>query len=233
MLRATIGRGYAASGYSAAIADARTRIRLAPRRSRSRSFRRGSGAGTNVPPLTAKLRAATKRSSSSWLMPLRIGTRANRPPGQRCPDRLGEDLAVDDARDRCAREVVDEVGDRHLAQARCGLILAAHMVAANVCPAAFASARDCWVSANAPLWTIARWKSPREPREIRWASTERPPADWPAIVTLRGSPPNARCCAHPAQRRLLIHQAVVAGRTAAPARRAQDARGSRAPRAGS
>jgi hypothetical protein len=45
------------------------------------------------------------------------------------------------------------------------------------------------LSANAPLSTIARSKSPREPVETKWASTETPPADWPAIVTLSGSPP--------------------------------------------
>jgi len=48
------------------------------------------------------------------------------------------------------------------------------------------------------LWTMARLKSPRESGETRWASTDSPPADWPAIVTLSGSPPNSRmlCWTH-------------------------------------
>ena len=80
-----------------------------------------------------------------------------------------------------------------------------------------ASARDCCVSANAPLCTIARWKSPREPRETRWASTDRPPADWPAMVTLlRVAAELLDVAPYPAQRRLLIHQAVVARRAARP-----------------
>ncbi len=37
---------------------------------------------------------------------------------------------------------------------------------------------------------IARWNRPREPGDTKWASTDRPPADWPAMVTLYGSPPN-------------------------------------------
>ena len=61
-------------------------------------------------------------------MPLRIGTRAKCPRGQRCPDRLGENLAVDDTGDRGGRELVQEIGDRHVAQAGCGLIRAAHLV---------------------------------------------------------------------------------------------------------
>ena len=61
---------------------------------------------------------------------------------------------------------------------------------ANVWPAASAVASGRWFSANVPLCTIARWKSPRAPDETIWASTDRPPADSPAMVTLSGSPPN-------------------------------------------
>ena len=61
---------------------------------------------------------------------------------------------------------------------------------ANVWPAASAVASGRWFSANVPLCTIARWKSPRAPDETIWASTDRPPADSPAMVTLCGSPPN-------------------------------------------
>jgi len=48
------------------------------------------------------------------------------------------------------------------------------------------------VGANDPLWTMALSNRPRESAEIRWARTDRPPADCPAIVTLFESPPNAR-----------------------------------------
>jgi hypothetical protein len=56
-------------------------------------------------------------------------------------------------------------------------------------PKARASSRvGTWLS-QAPLCTIARWKRPREIGEASWAHTARAPADWPASVTLCGSPP--------------------------------------------
>ena len=141
---------------------------------------------------------------------------AGEPPrGQRRPDRLGEDLAVDDAGDRGAREECS----RGRRPARCAGTPRSDPGSppsvAKASPKASAAARGSCVSAKAPLCTIARWKSPREPRETRWARTDRPPADWPAIVTLCGSPPNrAMLRLHPAQGGLLIHQPVVAGRAA-------------------
>ena len=149
-------------------------------------------------------------------MPLRTGTRANCPRGQRRSDRLGEHRAVDDAGDLDA-EVADQVADRHAAQALPRSGPGSRPGVANVSPAASAVASGRWFSANVPLCTIARWNSPRAPGETSWASTDRPPADWPAMVTLCGSPPNSRDVAlDPAQRRLLVHQAVVAGRAARP-----------------
>ncbi len=55
---------------------------------------------------------------------------------------------------------------------------------------------DSCVSANEPLCRIALWNSPREPGEVMCTSTDRPPEDWPAMVTLRRSPPNLSmfCC---------------------------------------
>jgi hypothetical protein len=50
------------------------------------------------------------------------------PGGQRRPDRLRQDLAVDDARDGGVRERVAERVDRHVAQALRRLILAVHLV---------------------------------------------------------------------------------------------------------
>jgi hypothetical protein len=42
-----------------------------------------------------------------------------------------------------------------------------------------------------PLSTIARWKSPRASGDAISRYADIAPADWPAIVTVRGSPPNA------------------------------------------
>ena len=139
------------------------------------------------------------------------------PGGERRPDRLREDLAVDDARDRGAREGVDEVRRPARGAGTCAVWSGHPTLAAKASPAASASASDSCVSANAPLCTIARWKSPREPGETRWASTDRPPADWPAIVTLCGSPPNCamlRCTQRSAA--CWSIKPVVAGRAAGP-----------------
>jgi hypothetical protein len=62
---------------------------------------------------------------------------------------------------------------------------------------------------------MAHWNSPREPGEVRWAGTDSPPADSPAMVTLCGLPPKPPdVVLHPAQGGLLVHQSVVAGRAA-------------------
>ena len=100
------------------------------------------------------------------------------PGGQRRPDRLGEDLAVDDARDRGAREVVDAARRPAGAAGTRGLVRAARLGGERLA-GGLGVASGCWVSANAPLWTIARWNSPRERRETSRSSTETPPADWP------------------------------------------------------
>src|SRR4029079_15145341 len=47
------------------------------------------------------------------------------PGGERRPDRLRQDLTVDDARDRSARELVEEDIDRQVTQTRRGLVRAA------------------------------------------------------------------------------------------------------------
>ena len=44
-----------------------------------------------------------------------------------------------------------------------------------------------------PLWMMARSNSPSDAGDARWPHTEKPPADSPKMVTLSGSPPNARC----------------------------------------
>ena len=63
----------------------------------------------------------------------------------------------------------------------------------------------------APLWMIAWWNSPLAAGIASSALTFPPPPDWPKIVTLPGSPPNARdVVAHPFQRRDEIEHADVA-----------------------
>ena len=233
MLKATIGAGYALSGYSAATAAARAARdsedsgdvglvavfvgdRLGHRHEHAAAH--GQAQAGDEDPLLVVVDAVEDRH-------------AREPPGgQRRPDRLGEDLAVDDARDGSGREVVESTRSATGTWRRQSAVWSGQpTLAAKVSPKASACASGCWLSANAPLSTIARWNSPRDPRETRWASTETPPADWPAIVTSCGSPPNCRdVVLDPAQRRLLVHQPVVAGRTARAARPAPGARGSRA-----
>ncbi|MEY9484405.1 hypothetical protein RKD26_000199 [Streptomyces calvus] len=48
-----------------------------------------------------------------------------------------------------------------------------------------------WTWCPAPLWVIARRKSPRASGMVIRAVTEIAPADCPKTVTLSGSPPNA------------------------------------------
>ena len=42
-----------------------------------------------------------------------------------------------------------------------------------------------------PLWMMAFWKSPSFWGLVSWAQTLPPPADWPPMVMLSGSPPKA------------------------------------------
>ena len=60
-------------------------------------------------------------------------------------------------------------------------------------------------------------EQPARAARDQWTSTDTPPADWPAIVTLCGSPPNwAMLCRTQRSAAMLIHQAVVAGRATGP-----------------
>ena len=75
---------------------------------------------------------------------------------------------------------------------------------------------------------IAARNSPAEPGATRWSHTDMPPADSPAMVTLSGIAAEVGdVVAHPAQRRLLVGQAVVAD----VARRTQRRMGQEAERA--
>ncbi len=88
---------------------------------------------------------------------------------------------------------------------------------ANASPAASASARDCWFSANAPLCTIARSNRPREPRRHEVLEHVQAAGGLPGDgdpVRVAAELPDV--VAHPAQRGLLVHQSVVAGRATGP-----------------
>jgi hypothetical protein len=67
---------------------------------------------------------------------------------------------------------------------------------------ASSASRGCILAAvrpaQAPLCEIARWNSPSATGEPVSAAVMQAPADWPKIVTLFGSPPNAAmfCCTH-------------------------------------
>ena len=126
----TTGAGYAPSGYSAAIADALRRRHAEHRRDHALVARRrsASGAGTNVPPLTARPSPATKISSSSWLMPLRIGTRAKRPAASAVPIDSVSTLPSTTPGIAAPGNLSTSVVDRHAAQARRGLVRAADLV---------------------------------------------------------------------------------------------------------
>ena len=191
VLRATrSGAGYAPSGYSAAIAEA---LAAETPSTEAITLSYVAASSARAPARTAAAHGEAEPGDEDPLLVVVDAVQdrhMGEPPGrQRRPDRLGKHLAVDDARDRGAREGADEGGGRHVRR-QAAVWSGQPTWSANVWPDASASASDIWFSANAPLSTIARWKSPREPGETRWASTETPPADSPAIVTLCGSPPN-------------------------------------------
>ena len=141
-----------------------------------------------VPWLTVMPRPATKSSSSSWVMPLMTGTRANCPRARAVPidwvSTVPSTTPGISTPKLLTRSLTGALR-RHAA-----LWSGQPTAVANVSPAASAVASGRWFRANVPLCTMARWKSPRAPGETIWARTDRPPADWPAMVTLRGSPPN-------------------------------------------
>ena len=109
--------------------------------------------------------------------------------GEGGADRLREHLAVDDARDARRREASTRSSTGHAAQTRRGLVRATRLCGERLAGRLGVGERLLVQGERAAL-TIARWNSPREPGDTRCASTDTPPADWPAIVTLRGSPPN-------------------------------------------
>ena len=159
----------------------------------------------------------TKSRSSSWLVPLRTGTWANRPAASAAP--IGSVRTLPSTTPGIPMKLgCHQVRDRQVAQAGCGLVRAARLGRERLA-GGLGVARGCWLSAKDPLSMIAFWKSPRAPVETIWARTDRPPADWPAIAhVVRVAAELADVVLHPAQRRLLVHQPVVAGRATRPRR---------------
>jgi len=49
----------------------------------------------------------------------------------------------------------------------------------NRSPKARASAWVEQIIVSGSDWMMARWKRPREPFDVRWTETDRPPALWP------------------------------------------------------
>ena len=140
------------------------------------------------------------------------------PGGERRPDRLRKDLAVDDARDCSAREVADEVRDGQAAEARGGLVRATRLGGEGL-PGRFGVGARLLVEReraalhDRPLEEPAR-AGRDQVREHRHA-TGRLPGDRDVA---RIASELCDVAPYPAQRRLLVHQAVVAGRTAGPRR---------------
>src|SRR6185369_14635526 len=105
--------------------------------------------------------------------------------GQRRPDRLGEHRSVDDAGNLDA-ELADQVADRHAAQARRGLVRAADGRGELLAGHLGRRQRPLVQGERTALHDRLLEESAGAGRTI-WARTDRPPADWPAMVTLRGS----------------------------------------------
>ena len=143
--------------------------------------------GTSVPWLTVRP-MATKSASSSWLVPLRTGTRANRPAASAVP--IGSVRTLPSTTPGISMKLGFTRSETGRWRRQAAVWSGQPAWAAKAWPAASAAARGRWLSAKDPLSMIAFWNSPREPAETMWASTDRPPADSPAIVTLCGLPPN-------------------------------------------
>ena len=164
--------------------------------------------------LTAMPSPATNSRYSSWLMPMTTGTRSNWP---RASAVLIDWVSTAPSTSRGSPPRPRRPGrrpGRGAGRPRSGP--GSRPLAAKVRPAASAAASGCWVSWYVPLSTMARWNSPRAPGETSWASTDRPPADSPDRHVVRVAAEPRDVALHPAQRGLLVHQAVVAGRAAGP-----------------
>src|SRR5579862_6543714 len=75
------------------------------------------------------------------------------------------------------------------ARRQAALWLAHPALVANASPAVSALASEAWLRLYEPLSTIAFANSPLACGEATCDRVDRPPADSPKMVTLRGSPP--------------------------------------------
>ena len=176
-----------------------------------------SGAGTNVPPLTARPSPATKSRSSSWLMPLRIGTRAKRPAASAVPIDSVRTLPSTTPGIAASGKLLTSVVDRQRGAGTSAVWSGQPTLAANVSPKASASASGMLVQRE----RAALHDRPLE--EPARAARDEVGEHRQAAGRLAGDRDVVRVAAelrdvalHPAQRRLLVHQAVVAGRAAGP-----------------
>ncbi len=136
--------------------------------------------------------------------------------GQRCPDRLREDFAVDDAGDGGGRERVDERVDRYLAQAVGGLVGTTNLVGERLAEGFGLGERHLVQRECAALHDRPLEQTTRPVRDKMGEHRD-------ATGGLAGNRYLMRVAAElrdvvpdPAQRLLLIHEAVVAGRAAGP-----------------
>ena len=124
--------------------------------------------------------------SSSWFTPLRSDTRANCPEASAVPIDSGR-TAGQRHQDWRTAEGTDEGIDRQIPKTlsrwsgQPGSTQKTHV--------SFGRSQRLWFRRMIALDNCL-WNSPWPPGETIRASTESLPADWPARVTLLGSPPN-------------------------------------------
>ena len=168
-----------------------------------------------VPWLTVRPRPATKISSSSWVMPLMTGTRANCPRASAVP--IGWVSTEPSTTPGISTpNLADQVADRHAAQARRALVRAAdgggerlarrlgrgqRLLVQRERAALHDGPLEQPASAGRDQLGQHRQAAGRLARDGHVARVAAEPGD----VAL-----------DPAQRRLLVHQPVVAGRAARP-----------------
>ena len=176
----------------------------------------GGFSGTNVPPLTATLLSDDEDELLVVVAAVEDRHASEAAGGECGADRLGEDLAVDDARDGEGREVVHQCVDGQVAQALGGLIRTADAGREGLTEGLGVGQRLLGQRERAALHDRPLEQTPG-------ALGDEVSEHGQAAGRLTGDGDVVRVAAeladvalHPPQRGLLVHQPVVARRATGP-----------------
>ena len=181
--RATDGLGNALNGYSAG--DHRGSRRRHPERDEDHALvvRRGDRG------CPRSWLSATNSRHSSWFVPLMIGTRLNLPVAKAVPSDSGKTSLLMFGVYPAASSLARMVETGRAAQARRGLAGASCVGGECLAGRFGARPRRLRGGCRSHSQTIAFSNNPLACGDATCDSVDRPPADSPKIVTLRGSPP--------------------------------------------